>query len=309
MGQLVNGQWTSQRQQEDKQGRFLRPPTRFRNWITRDGKQGFTPEAGRYHLYVSYACPWAHRTLIMRALKGLEQAISLSVVDPYMGEDGWFFSEAPGCIPDTVNGTAYVRDLYLQVDPQMTGRVTVPILWDKQQQTIVNNESREIIRMLDQAFFPEDGDRNFCPQDLQERIDRTIDGIYQPINNGVYRAGFATTQRAYEEAVDELFTALDDWESVLREQDYLCGDRLTEADICLFTTLIRFDAVYYSHFKCNRRHIWDYPQLWDYVKRIYNHPGIKETCNFEHIKAHYYRSHDSINPTGIVPVGPDLSLS
>ncbi len=309
LGQLVNGQWTSKRQQDDEQGRFLRPPTRFRNWITQEGNEGFTPEAGRYHLYVSYACPWAHRTLIMRALKGLEQAISLSVVDPYMVDEGWFFSEAPGCIPDTVNGTTYVRDLYLKVDPQMTGRVTVPILWDKQQQTIVNNESREIIRMLDQAFFPEDGDRNFCPQDLQGRIDDTIDGIYEPINNGVYRAGFATTQRAYEEAVNELFSALDAWESVLTKQPYLCGDRLTEADICLFTTLIRFDAVYYGHFKCNRHHIWDYPQLWDYVKRIYHHPGIPETCNFEHIKAHYYRSHEAINPTGIVPLGPDLPLS
>ena len=309
LGQLVNGQWTSKRQQDDEQGRFLRPPTRFRNWITQNGEQGFTPDAGRYHLYVSYACPWAHRTLIMRALKGLEQAISLSVVDPYMGDEGWFFSQAPGCIPDTVNGTTYVRDLYLKVDPQMTGRVTVPILWDQQQQTIVNNESREIIRMLDWAFFPEDGDRNFCPQDLQERIDHTIDAIYEPINNGVYRAGFATTQRAYEDAVNELFAALDHWESVLREQDYLCGDRLTEADICLFTTLIRFDAVYYGHFKCNRRHIWDYPQLWEYVKRIYHYPGVKETCNFEQIKAHYYHSHDSINPTGIVPIGPELPLS
>ena len=276
--------------------------------MTQEGEQGFTPEAGRYHLYVSYACPWAHRTLIMRALKGLEQAISLSVVDPYMGVEGWFFSEAPGCIPDTVNGTTYVRDLYLKVDPQMTGRVTVPILWDKQQQTIVNNESREIIRMLDQAFFAEDPQRNFCPPDLQGRIDQTIDAIYQPINNGVYRAGFATTQGAYEDAVNELFAALDHWESVLQKQAYLCGDRLTEADICLFTTLIRFDAVYYGHFKCNRRHIWDYPHLWDYVKRIYHHPGISETCNFEHIKAHYYRSHDAINPTGIVPVGPELPL-
>lgn len=309
LGQLVNGQWTSKRQQDDEQGRFLRPPTRFRNWITQDGEQGFTPDAGRYHLYVSYACPWAHRTLIMRALKGLEQAISLSVVDPYMGVEGWFFSEAPGCIPDTVNGTTYVRDLYLKVDPQMTGRVTVPILWDKQQQTIVNNESREIIRMLDRAFFPDDPERNFCPQDLQERVDQTIDAIYQPINNGVYRAGFATTQGAYEEAVNDLFAALESWESVLKDQDYLCGDRLTEADICLFTTLIRFDAVYYGHFKCNRRHIWDYPQLWDYVKRIYHYPGVKETCNFEHIKTHYYRSHNSINPTGIVPVGPDLPLN
>ncbi|TAO00340.1 MAG: hypothetical protein EYR95_09220 [Phormidium sp. SL48-SHIP] len=200
-----------------------------------------------------------------------------------------------------------------QESPVIIFDLTAGVSRDKQQQTIVNNESREIIRMLDQAFFPggniEDGDRNFCPQDLQERVDQTIDAIYDPINNGVYRAGFATTQGAYEDAVNELFAALDHWEAVLEEQDYLCGDRLTEADICLFTTLIRFDAVYYGHFKCNRRHIWDYPQLWDYVKRIYHHPGIPETCNFGHIKAHYYRSHKAINPTGIVPVGPDLPLS
>lgn len=309
LGMLVNGEWTRDRQQEDKEGRFVRPPTTFRNWITADGSSGFAAEAGRYHLYVSYACPWAHRTLIMRGLKGLEQAISLSVVDPYMGDDGWFFSEAPGCIGDTVNGTKFLREVYLKVDPQMTGRVTVPVLWDKQTQTIVNNESREIMRMLD-AAFDEVGRSsvNFCPPELDAQVNRTIDEIYQPINNGVYRAGFATSQTAYEEAVQELFEALDRWEVVLSNQAYLCGDRLTDADICLFTTLIRFDAVYYGHFKCNLRHIWDYPHLWNHLKSLYALPEVKATCNFEHIKTHYYRSHNKINPTGIIPKGPKLDL-
>jgi putative glutathione S-transferase len=309
LGMLVDGQWMTKREQEDTQGKFIRPSTTFRNWIKADGSSDYTPEAGRYHLYISLACPWAHRTLIMRNLKGLEDAIALSIVDPHMGEDGWFFGDTPGCIPDTVNGTKYLRDIYLKVEPNYTGRVTIPILWDKKTATIVNNESREVIRMLDTEFKGvAQQDVSFYPEDLQEVVDQTIDAIYQPINNGVYRAGFATKQAAYEEAVTELFDALDHWEGVLGKQRYLCGDRLTEADICLFTTLLRFDAVYYGHFKCNLRRIVDYPNLWNYLKDLYQHPGIKETCNLHHIKQHYYTSHPGVNPSGIVPKGPLINF-
>ncbi|MGC9506244.1 glutathione S-transferase family protein [Baaleninema sp.] len=309
LGMLVNGKWVSDRTQEDEKGRFLRPSTTFRNWITADGSSGFKAEAGRYHLYVSLACPWAHRTLIMRGLKGLEQSIEVSIVDPYMGEEGWFFSDAPGCVPDTVNAARYLREIYGKAEPNYTGRVTVPVLWDKETGTIVNNESREIIRMFDREFNAiATHDRMFYSEALKDSIDGAIDKIYQPINNGVYRAGFATTQTAYEEAVTELFANLDEWEAVLSQQPYLCGDRMTEADICMFTTLLRFDAVYYGHFKCNLRHIWDYPNLWKYLKSIYQIPAVKATCNFDHIKHHYYKSHNKINPTGIVPYGPVLDL-
>ncbi|MBE9039767.1 glutathione S-transferase family protein [Oscillatoriales cyanobacterium LEGE 11467] len=309
LGHLVDGQWVSDREQEDEKGRFVRPSTTFRNRVTADGSSGFPAVAGRYHLYVSYACPWAHRTLIARVLKGLEDAISLSVVDPYMGEDGWFFSDAPGCIPDRVNGGKYLWQIYTKAEPNYTGRVTVPILWDKQKQTIVNNESREIIRMLDTEFEAiAKNDINLVPDDLRDKIEETIDAIYQPINNGVYRAGFATTQSAYEEGLTDLFQTLEYWDKVLKKQRYLCGDRITEADICMFTTLLRFDAVYYGHFKCNLRHIWDFSNLWNYLKDIYQQPGVEETCRFDHIKQHYYKSHNKINPTGIVPKGPILDL-
>ncbi|MBD1938216.1 glutathione S-transferase family protein [Microcoleus sp. FACHB-68] len=309
LGMLVDGKWTSKREQEDSQGKFIRPSTTFRNWIRADGSSDYLPEAGRYHLYVALACPWAQRTLIMRNLKGLDEAISISIVDPFMGDDGWFFSEAPACIPDSVNGAKYLRDIYLKAEPNFTGRVTVPILWDKKTGTIVNNESREIIRMLDTEFEGvAKSDITLYPTDLREKIDQTIDAIYQPINNGVYRAGFATKQESYEEAVTELFDNLDHWDEVLSQQRYLCGDRLTEADVCMFTTLLRFDAVYYGHFKCNLRHIWDYPNLWNYLKDIYQQPGVKETCDLNHIKQHYYKSHNQVNPTGIVPKGPKLDL-
>ncbi|WP_026097339.1 glutathione S-transferase family protein [Baaleninema simplex] len=309
LGMLVEGKWVSERNQEDREGRFVRPNTTFRNGITADGSSGFKAEAGRYHLYVSLACPWAHRTLIMRGLKGLERAIDVSIVDPYMGEDGWFFSDAPGCIPDTVNDATYLREIYLKAEPSYTGRVTVPVLWDKETGTIVNNESREIIRMLDTQFNAiASNDVMFYSDASHDAIEGAIDKIYQPINNGVYRAGFATTQTAYEDAVTELFENLDRWEEVLSQQPYLCGDRMTEADICMFTTLLRFDAVYYGHFKCNLRHIWDYPNLWKYLKSIYQIPAVKATCDFDHIKQHYYKSHDKINPTGIVPYGPVLDL-
>lgn len=308
-GMMLDGKWTKEAYKMDKKGRFQRNPTTFRNQITADGSSGFKAESDRYYLYVSYACPWAHRTLIMRQLKGLDKAIGVSVVDPLMADEGWEFSEFPDAIPDAVNKAKYLREIYAKADSNYTGRVTVPVLWDKQKNTIVSNESREIIRMLDWEFEAIATNKvNFCPEELKEEIDRAIDAIYQPINNGVYRSGFATSQEAYEEAVTELFEALDYWEKVLGKQRYLCGDVMTEADICLFTTLLRFDPVYYVHFKCNLRHIWDYSNLWNYLKDLYQHPGIKQTCNLEHIKRHYYMSHPHINPSGIVPKGPIYNL-
>jgi glutathionyl-hydroquinone reductase len=308
-GMMIDGKWTNEKYKQDEQGRFQRNPTTFRNQITADGASGFPAVGDRYHLYVSYACPWAHRTLIMRQLKGLTDAISISAVDPLMAEDGWEFSDFPGTIPDTVNHTKYLRDVYALADPNYTGRVTVPILWDKETSTIVNNESREIIRMFDTEFAEiAQNNIDLYPQELQTKIDQAIADIYNSINNGVYRAGFARSQEAYTEAVTELFTALDYWEEILANQAYLCGNSLTEADICMFTTLFRFDAVYYVHFKCNLRHIWNYPNLWNYLKRIYQHPGIKDTCNLEHIKLHYYQSHPHINPSGIVPNGPLINF-
>ena len=310
LGILADGKWIPRREQEDSKGRFVRPSTTFRNQITADGSSGFKAEAGRYHLYISWACPWAHRTAIMRRLKGLENAIGLSVVAAVIDQNSWEFSETePAAIPDKVNGKNYLWEVYLKADSNYSGRVTVPVLWDKEKETIVNNESREIIRMFDTEFNAlAESDVNLLPPDLKAKIDETIDAIYQPINNGVYRAGFATTQSAYEEGVKDLFAALDYWEGVLSQQRYLCGDRLTEADICMFTTLLRFDVVYYVHFKCNLRHLWDYPNLWNYLKDIYQHPGVKETCNFDHIKRHYYKSHPNVNPAGIVPIGPELDL-
>lgn len=308
-GMMIDGQWKHEGYEKDEKGRFQRNPTTFRDRITADGSSNYPAVANRYHLYVSYACPWAHRTLIMRELKGLTDAISISVVDPFMGEDGWQFSDFPGTIPDTLNHTQYLREVYAIADSNYTGRVTVPILWDKKTSSIVNNESREIIRMLDTQFEEIAQNKiDLYPQELQEQIDGAIDRIYEPINNGVYKAGFAKSQSAYKEAFQELFAALDDWENVLTKQKYLCGDRLTEADICMFTTLFRFDAVYYVHFKCNLRHIWDYSHLWNYLKKIYRHPGVKETCNLEHIKLHYYQSHPHINPSGIVPQGPSIEF-
>jgi len=306
---LVEGKWVNEEKDRDSQGNFKRTPTKFRNWISADGSSGFPAEPGRYHLYVSLACPWAHRTLIMRQLKGLTDAITLSIVDPEIDQDGWVFSEGVGCIPDMVNHAHYLRDIYIKAEPRYTGKVTVPVLWDKQRETIVNNESREIIRMFDTEFddYAKPG-TNFYPLDLQATIDQTIDAIYTPINNGVYRAGFATTQEAYEAAVTELFQALEHWERVLMQQRYLCGNRITEADWCMFTTLLRFDAVYYGHFKCNLHRIVDYPNLWNYLKDLYQQPGVKETCNLDHIKRHYYKSHTNINPTRIVPKGPLLDF-
>ncbi len=310
LGMLVDGKWTTDWTERDQKGEFNRMPTRFRSWITADGSSEFKAEAGRYHLYVSLACPWAHRTLIMRSLKGLQPVIGLSVVDPVLSDKGWIFSEAPGAIHDTVNGATYLQEIYLEAKPDYTGRVTVPVLWDKQTQTIVNNESREVIRMMNTEFgaFAQ-SQLDLYPQELQSAIDQTIEAIYLPVNNGVYRSGFATTQAAYEEAVRELFLALDHWEAVLGQQRYLCGDRLTEADICLFTTLLRFDLVYHGHFKCNLKQIMDYPNLWNYLKDLYQYPGIQETCSPDHIKRHYYMSQTAINPNRIVPKGPLIDFA
>lgn len=310
MGMLVNGKWSTEWYKPDSKGRFQRPETRFHDRVTADGSSGFKAEAGRYHLYVSLACPWAHRTTIMRKLKNLEDAISISVVDYFMGDDGWIFTERPGATLDTVNEKKFLRDIYLLADPNYTGRVTVPVLWDKKEQTIVNNESREILRMLDTEFNAiGDASVTFAPAELRDKIDETLTAIYEPINNGVYRSGFATTQEAYDEAVTQLFDALDHWDKVLGSQRFLCGDVLTEADWCLFATLVRFDPVYVGHFKCNLRRIVDYPNLWNFVKELYQIPGIADTCNFDHIKRHYYESHETINPTRIVPKGPIIDYS
>ena len=309
-GMMVEGEWKTERQWQNTDGRFVRPATSFRNWITADSSSGFPAQAGRYHLYVAWACPWAHRTAILRKLKGLEEAVGLSAVGSFMGEDGWAFYDEPGVIPDAVNGAHYLREVYAKADPEYTGRVTTPVLFDRETETIVNNESREIVRMLDTEFGEfTTTDAAFCPGELHEEIDATINAIYEPINNGVYRSGFATTQEAYEEAVTELFDALDRWERVLGVWRYLCGDRITEADWCFFPTLVRFDAVYHGHFKCNLRRIVDYPNLWGYLRDLYGQTGVAETVNMDHIKKHYYRSHESINPTRVVPKGPLLDFT
>jgi glutathionyl-hydroquinone reductase len=309
MGKLIEGKWRTETWIRDNEGRFEREPTTFRRFIRRDGSTPFAPEPGRYHLYVSLACPWAHRTLITRALKGLEDSISVNVVHHYMGEDGWSFGDCSGCTGDEVLNKNFLRDVYLEADRNFTGRVTVPVLWDRKLHTIVNNESREIIAMLNGEFNEwATTDVDLCPPGMEEAIERTLDAIYDPINNGVYRAGFATTQEAYDEAFDEVFTALDHYEALLGKSRYLCGPWLTLADIAMFTTLLRFDPVYYSHFKCNQRRIADYPNLYNYLKDIYQLPGVTETCDLAHIKHHYYGSHETINPTGVVPRGPRHEL-
>lgn len=317
MGLLVDGKWVDQwYDTKSTGGNFVRSTTQFRNWITADGqpgpsgKGGFKAESGRYHLYVSLACPWASRTLIMRKLKGLEDCISLSVVHPLMLENGWTFADGPGVIKDPIFHSDYLYQVYLQADPNYSGRVTVPVLWDKQTNTIVSNESAEIMRMFNKAFNHITGNQDdYYPADLQAEIDAMNDFVYPNINNGVYKAGFSTNQEVYEKEVKALFAALDKLEEHLADKDYLVGDRLTEADLRLFTTLVRFDPVYFGHFKCNIKALVDYPKLWAYTKRLYHHAGISDTVNFDHIKDHYYGSHKTINPTGIVPVGPDLDWS
>ncbi|QSG12230.1 putative glutathione S-transferase [Halapricum desulfuricans] len=308
MNMLVDGEWrTDVYRTTNEDGEFERQETAFRDWVRDDPDARFQPEAGRYHLYVSYACPWAHRTLIARKLLGLEDAISVDVVDPYRGEDGWQFTpEKDGCTEDSLYGSDYLRELYVRADPETTGRVTVPVLWDTQTETIVNNESREILRMLDTEFDDvADRDVDLYPKGYREEVDRIIDEIYEPINNGVYRAGFADSQAAYDRAVEELFDALDHWDSVLADQRYLAGDRLTEADVCLFTTLVRFDEVYHTHFMCNHRLIREYDDLWPYLRDVYTTGNISETVYMDHIKEHYYTTHPDVSPKRIVPKGPD----
>lgn len=310
LGQLVNGQWTSTWSERDASGRFQRMSTQFHRWVTADGSSGFQAEPGRYHLYVSLGCPWAHRTVLLWKLKGLEKVIGLSVVDPVVSDRGWKFSDKPGCSPDSANGAAYLWQIYVKAKPDYTGRVTVPVLWDKQTQVIVNNESRQIIRMLNAEFneCAEHPEVDFYPKSLQAQIEQVQDAIYQPINNGVYRAGFAASQSAYEQAVTELFAALDYWETTLERQRYLCGDAITLADWCLFTTLFRFDLAYYGLFKCNLKRLMDYPHLWNYLCDLYQQPGVQEVCRVDHVKQLYYAGLPELNPSQIIPLGPDLKL-
>lgn len=319
MGLLVKGKWRDEwYDTESSGGEFVRQDSAFRNWVTADGSPGpsgdggFRAEAGRYHLYVSLACPWAHRTLIFRALKGLEDVISVSVVHPHMLENGWEFRacEAGDFTPgDPLFDSDYLYQVYLQAKADYTGRVTVPVLWDKQRHTIVSNESADIIRMLNSAFAAfASSDADYRPAALRDEIDAINARVYDKVNNGVYRCGFATTQQAYEEAFKELFEALDWLDARLAKRRYLLGDRITEADWRLFTTLVRFDAVYVGHFKTNLRRIQDYPQLSGYARELYQVPKVAPTVHFGHIKQHYYFSHRMINPTGVVPVGPALDL-
>lgn len=316
MGLLQDGKWVDQwYDTKSSGGRFKRKDAQFRNWITTDGSAGPSGEAGfkaepdRYHLYVSLACPWAHRTLIFRALKGLEEMIPISVVHWHMAEDGWTFHPVEGGVPDTVNGVEFMHQIYTTAAHDYTGRVTVPVLWDKKNKTIVSNESSEIIRMFNSAFNDvgaKDGD--FYPSTLRDEIDALNDRIYSTVNNGVYKAGFATSQEAYEEAVEPLFETLDVLDQRLASRRYLTGSTITEADWRLFTTLVRFDPVYVGHFKCNLCRIVDYPNLWGYLRDLYQQPGVAETVNMDHIKNHYYGSHKTINPSGVVPKGPNIDF-
>jgi putative glutathione S-transferase len=313
MGLLVDGRWSDRWYDTGESGKFVREVSRWRDWITVDGtaargrSRGFKAEPGRYHLYVSFACPWAHRTLIFRALRKLENVISISVVHHFMGKDGWTFRKEDGATGDTLYGSDFLHQIYTKADPAYSGRVTVPVLWDKKGETIVNNESSEIIRMLNSAFNEwGDASLDFYPRELRGEIDEINAMVYPAINNGVYRAGFATTQKAYEEAFAELFSALDRLEDRLSRQRYLAGNWITEADWRLFTTLLRFDPVYVGHFKCNLRRIADYPNLSNYLRDLFQVPGVASTVNMLHIKAHYYGSHETINPTRIIPVGPEI---
>lgn len=312
MGLLINGAWHAETPLvATKDGAFVRNESPFRNWVTADGapgptgEGGFKAEHGRYHLYVSLACPWAHRTLIFRVLNGLQDSIGLSVVNWLMLDHGWTFVEGEGVVPDPIQNARFLHQVYTAADPRFTGKVTVPVLWDKARGTIVSNESADIIRMLDSAWGG--GGRHY-PEALREEIDALNARIYDTLNNGVYKAGFATTQAAYEAAVHPLFETLDWLEGILSRRRYLCSDTITEADWRLFPTLLRFDAVYAGHFKCDRRRIADYPALSGYLRELYQWPGVRETVNFSHIRRHYYESHRDLNPHGIVPVGPVLEL-
>ncbi len=315
MGLLVDGVWKDKwYDTKSTGGKFERSESKFRNWITADGSAGpsgtggFKAESGRYHLYVSLACPWAHRTLIFRKLKGLEDHISVSVVHPDMLSDGWTFeTDMDGATGDTLYGLPVLRDIYLKAEPAMTGRVTVPVLWDREGETIVSNESAEIIRMFNSAFDHLTGNKqDFWPEDLRDAIEPINARIYDTLNNGVYQSGFATSQEAYDAAVHPLFDTLDWLEDHLSQNPCLMGDTVTEADWRLFTTLIRFDPVYHTHFKCNRRRLVDYPNLWDYTRELFQWSGVADTVNFHHIVRHYHFSHDNINPNRIIPINPEI---
>ena len=321
MNMLVDGEWRTDRYQTtNEDGAFERQTTPFRDWIAgtpipdhvnATPDERFQPEPDRYHLYVSYACPWAHRTLIARAVLGLEDAISVSVVDPFRAEDGWQFTPAKaGCTVDHLHDADYLRELYVKADPEATCRVTVPVLWDTEEETIVNNESREILRMLTTAFEAYQArDIDLAPAEKRTEIDRIITDIYEPINNGVYRAGFATEQEPYDDAVDTLFDALDRYDEHLADHRFLVGNRPTEADICMFTTLVRFDAVYHTHFMCNKQYIHQYDNLWPYLRDVYQLPGVAETVNLDHIKEHYYTTHPDVTPNRIIAAGPELEFA
>ena len=317
MGLLQNGQWVdSWYDTKSTQGRFVRSTAQFRNWITSDGSPGpsgiggFKAEEGRYHLYVSLACPWAHRTLIFRSLKGLGKMISHSVVHWYMAENGWTFQTTDGVLPDNINNADFLHQVYTSAKPDYSGRVTVPVLWDKENNTIVSNESSEIIRMFNNAFNGIGANlEDFYPRELQQEIDEINTRVYETLNNGVYKSGFATTQQAYEEAIGPLFATLDWLDERLSNHRFLMGDQITEADWRLFTTLVRFDPVYVGHFKCNLRRIADFTNLSGYVRDLYQQPGIAATVNMEHIKNHYYASHETINPSRVVPVGPHTDFT
>ena len=311
MGMLIDGVWTPDPDMpRSAKGAFERSAAAVRGWVRADGSTPFAPEPGRYHLYVSLACPWAHRTLIVRKLKKLEDAISVSIVDWHMTDEGWHFSERDGATPDPHLGARYLREVYQASDPQFTGRVTVPVLWDTKQGVIVNNESAEIIRMLNAEFDAMgDASLDLYPESLRVEIDALNERVYDAINNGVYKCGFAGTQEAYEEAFDALFGLLEELEDRLGRQRYLLGERITEADWRLFTTLVRFDPVYFGHFKCNLRRIADCPNLWGYLRDLYQVEGVAETVDLHHIKSHYYASHRMLNPRGIVPKGPEIDFS
>lgn len=318
MGLLIDGEWRDKwYDTESTGGKFERSTSKFRNWVTADGsagpsgKSGFQAQSGRYHLYVSYACPWAHRALIFRALKDLTDHLSVSVVHPDMMEDGWTFAtDFEGATGDTLFGSNFLRDIYIKADPNFTGRVTVPVLWDKAQSTIVSNESAEIIRMFNSAFNEITGNTDdYWPTDLREQIADINERVYETVNNGVYKAGFATSQDAYDDAVHPLFDSLAWLESILENNRFLAGDKLTEADWRLFTTLARFDVVYHTHFKCNHKRLTDYPNLWAYTRQLYQHADVAETVHFDHIVRHYHFSQTTVNPHQIIPINPTVDFT
>ncbi|MEL6298585.1 MAG: glutathione S-transferase family protein [Pseudomonadota bacterium] len=315
MGMLVDGAWQVKPQPRNKDGDFARKPSQFRNWVTADGaagptgEGGFKAEAGRYHLYVSLACPWANRTLIMRNLKGLQDAISVSVVHWFMGDEGWNFADGDGVVPDPIHGAKFMHQVYTAADPNATTKVTVPVLWDRERGTIVSNESSEIIRMLNSAFDGiGSGGPDYYPAAKRAEIDAINEPVYEAINNGVYRSGFATTQSAYDKAADAVFAMMETVEERLGASRYLVGDDITEADIRLFPTLIRFDPIYHIHFKCSRKRLIEYPNLWGYTRELFQIPEFRETINFHHIRHHYFESHESVNPTRIVAQAPEMDL-